>query len=180
MLALSILILFILSFQVMPVALGMDVRKTQPLNLASGVLFIILGQVLFFLFGIWLGNSFMHLLSGIRAAVLFVGFSLIGVRFVMEAFNIRKGERTYSVERPLLFILPAIAQAVNTFLAGLLFYFLSTNLTNDLIYLSVFSFSLSLLFVFIKNNKLALSAISLLYLVGGGILTLISFYFVFA
>ncbi|VAW28613.1 hypothetical protein MNBD_BACTEROID07-902 [hydrothermal vent metagenome] len=175
----SIIILFVLSFQVMPVAVGMDVRKTPAFQLISGILLIVLGQLLLFLIGIWLGNRFMHLLSGIKDYALFVGFVLIAVRFNMEAFKVRKGERTYVVGKSTAYILPAVAQAVNTFLAGILFYFIPGNPGKDLIYLSIFSFSLAILFVLIKNKKLALPAISFLYMTGGGILMAISFYFIF-
>lgn len=178
-LAVSIVIFFILSFQVMPVALGVDARKTGLFHLISIVLFLVAGQVLLFLMGVWLGNRFMHLISAIQRGVLFVGFFLIAVRYSMEAFKIRKGERTYAIEKPALFILPAIAQAMNTFLAGILLYFIPVDLLTDLIYLSVFSLIFTLLFVFIKNDKLSTSAISLLYMIGGGILTLVSIYFAF-
>ena len=179
-LAVSILILFILSFQVMPVALGIDVQKSGWIQAGSIILILFAGQLLFFLLGIWLGNHFMYLIGGIRKGVLFVGFFLIGVRYSMEAFKIRKGERTYQLEKANGSILPSVAQSMNTFLAGILFYFIQVNLVNDLIYLGLFSFTLSLLFALIKGEKLALSAISLLYMVGGGLLSLISFYFAFA
>ncbi len=175
----SIIILFILSFQVMPVAVGMDVRKTPAFHLISGILLLVSGQLLLFLIGIWLGNRFMHLLSGIKDYVLFVGFVLIAVRFNMEAFKVRKGERTYIIGKSSTYIIPAIAQAVNTFLAGILFYFMPGTLGNELVYLAVFSFSLAILFVLIKNKKLALPAISFLYMMGGGILMGIAFYFIF-
>lgn len=175
----SIIMLFVLSFQVMPVAIGLDVRKTPVFHIISGILLLVLGQLLLFLLGIWLGNRFMHLLSGIKTYVLFIGFVLIAVRFNMEAFKVRKGERTYVVGKSATYIIPAVAQAVNTFLAGILFYFMPVNLGKDLIYLAVFSFSLAILFVLIKNKKLALSAISFLYMAGGGILMAISFYFAF-
>jgi len=175
----SIVILFILSFQVMPVAVGMDIRKTQVFQLISGILVLVLGQLLLFLLGIWLGNRFMHLLSDMKTYVLFIGFVLIAVRLNMEAFKVRKGERTYVVGKSTSFIIPAVAQAVNTFLAGILFYFMPGNPGIDLVYLATFSFSFSLLFVLIKNKKLALPAISFLYMAGGGILMAISFYFIF-
>ncbi len=181
MLIVSIIILFVLSFQVMPVAVGMDAKKTPAFQLISGILFLVLGQMLLFLLGVWLGSHFMHLLTRMKTYVLFIGFFLISVRFNMEAFKVRKGERTYAVEKASFYIMPAIAQAMNTFLAGILFYYpdLSANLGNNLIYLAVFSFSLTLLFVFIKNQKTALSVISLLYMIGGGLLTVISFSFLF-
>ncbi len=179
MLVVSILILFFLSFQVMPVALGIDMKKEVFMQAVSGIVFLVLGQMLLFLLGIALGNSFMHLLAGIKNWVLFVGFFLIAVRFSMESFKIRKGERTYVVGKSSTYILPAIAQAVNTFLAGILFYFLPVNLTRDLIYLALFSFSFSLLFALLKNKRLAFPAVSLLYLVAGSLLMIVSFYFLF-
>lgn len=175
----SIIILFVLSFQVMPVAIGMDTKKIPVFQLMSGILLLVTGQLLLFLLGIWLGNSFMHLLSGMKTYVLFIGFLLVAVRFNMEAFKVRKGERTYVVSKSNSYIIPAIAQAVNTFLSGILFYFISKNPGTDLIYLAVFSFSLTVLFVFIKYNKLALTAISFLYMTAGGILMAISIYFLF-
>ncbi|MBN2637496.1 MAG: manganese efflux pump [Bacteroidales bacterium] len=179
MLALSIVILFILSFQVMPVALGIDFRQKKPFVILTGILFLTLGQVLMFLIGIWLGDRFMHLVEKIQHIVLFVGFTLIAVRFVMEAFVVRKGERTYNIEKPLLFIFSSIAQSVNTFLAGILFFFIPGTLLKDIIYLAFFSFALTFLFVFIKAEKRAFSAISLLYLAGGVFLGILSFYFLF-
>jgi putative Mn2+ efflux pump MntP len=175
----SIVFLFVLSFQVMPVAVGMDVKKTPVLQMISGVVLLVLGQLLLFLLGIWLGNRFMHLLTGIQTYVLFVGVFLIAVRFNMEAFKVRKGERTYVVDKSTIYIIPAISQAVNTFLAGILFYFMPGNLSAHLIYLAVFSFAFAILFVLIKYKKLALTAIAFLYMVAGGTLMAISFYFLF-
>ncbi len=179
MLFVSILILFFLSFQVMPVALGIEIKKERLFQSVSGIVYLVLGQMLLFLLGIGLGNSFMHLLNGIQRYVLFVGFFLIAVRFSMESFKIRKGERTYTVGKSSTYILPSIVQAVNTFLAGILFYFLPVDLTRDLIYLALFSFSFSLLFALLKAKRLAFPAVSLLYLTAGSVLMLLSFYFLF-
>ncbi len=182
MLVVSIIILFVLSFQVMPVAVGMDSKNMPAFQLISGILFLVLGQMLLFVLGLWLGSHFMYLLARMKTYVLFIGFFLIAVRFNMEAFKVRKGERTYAVgKKASFYIMPAIAQAMNTFLAGILFYYpdLSANPDKNLIYLAVFSLSLTLLFVFIKNQKQALSVISLLYMIGGGLLMVVSFYFIF-
>ena len=175
----SILILFLLSFQVMPVALGIDVQKTPFLHVIGSIVFLVLGQLLLFLAGIGLGSRFMHLVSGMSRYVLFVVFFLIAVRFSMEAFRVRKGERTYILGKSVTFILPAVAQAVNTFLAGILFYFLPLDLSSDLLYLALFSLVFSVLFAWIKNKALALPAISLLYMTAGGVLIFVSFYFLF-
>jgi len=179
MIIVSIIILFVLSFQVMPVAVGMDVGKAPFLRLLSGILLLVLGQLLLFLLGVWLGDKFMHLLVHMKKYVLLVGFFLIAVRFNMEAFKVRKGERTYMIGKSSTYILPAIAQAVNNFLAGILFYYLPVSLAKDIIYLAIFSLAFSILFALIKNKKLALPAISFLYMVGGGLLMAISFYFLF-
>jgi len=180
MLAISIVILLILSFQVMPVALCMDIKQKKPFGILSGILFLTLAQVLMFLLGIWLGNRFMHLMGKIQHIILFIGFTLIAVRFVMEAFAVRKGERTYQIDKPALYIFPSIAQSINTFLAGILFFFLPVALLKDMTYLAIFSFVFTLLFLFIKTEKSALAAISLLYLAGGVFMALLSFYFLFA
>ena len=98
----------------------------------------------------------------------------------MEAFAVRKGERTYQIDKPTPYIFSSIAQSINTFLAGILFFFLPVALLKDIIYLTIFSFAFTLLFLFIKTEKAALSAISLLYLAGGIFMALLSFYFLFA
>lgn len=179
MLAISIVILLFLSFQVMPVSLGIDHTKMNFFSVLASIFLLILGQVLFFLAGVLLGTRFMYLVSGIRHVILFIGFFIIAVRLFMEALEIRKGRRTYLFEKTNQFILPSIAQAINTFLAGILFYFLPVDLKKDLIYLSIFSFSFSLPFAFIKNKRSSMLVISLLYMVSGGLLSIFSFYFLF-
>ena len=179
MLAISIVILLILSFQVMPVALGIDRHKMNVLHVASSIFLLILGQVVLFLLGMLLGDRFMYLLTGMKRYVLFIGFFIIATRMVMEALEIRKGKRTYLLSKANQFILPSIAQAINTFLAGILFQLLIFNLSNHLIYLSIFSLAFSFPFIFIKNERLSILAVSLLYMIGGGILSILSFYFLF-
>lgn len=179
MLAISIVILLILSFQVMPVALGIDSHKMNVFHVASSIFLLILGQVLLFLLGILLGDKFMYLMSGFKRFVLFIGFFIIATRMIMEALEIRKGKRTYLLDKAKQFILPSIAQAINTFLAGILFQLLIFNLSKDLIYLGIFALAFSVPFIFIKNEKQSMLAVSLLYMVGGGILSILSFYFLF-
>jgi putative Mn2+ efflux pump MntP len=179
MLAISIVILLILSFQVMPVALGIDNHKMNFFQVASSIFLLILGQVVLFLLGVLLGDRFMYLILGIKRYVLFIGFFIIATRMVMEALEIRKGKRTYLLTRANQFILPSIAQAINTFLAGILFQLLIFNLSKDLIFLGIFSLASAFPFIFIKNEKQSMLAVSLLYLMGGGILSILSFYFLF-
>ena len=179
MLAISIIILLILSFQIMPVALGIDYRKMNIFHVASSIFLLILGQVVLFLLGTLLGDKFMYLMSGFKRFVLFIGFFIIATRMIMEALEIRKGKRTYLLTKANQFILPSVAQAINTFLAGILFNLISFNLSRDLIYLSIFSLAISFPFIFIKNEKQSMLAVSLLYMVGGGMLTILSFYFLF-
>lgn len=179
MLAISIIILLILSFQVMPVSLGIDSSKMNFFNIVSSIFLLILGQVLLFLLGVLLGDRFMYLIAGAKRYVLFIGFFIIATRLILEALEIRKGKRTYLIEKANQFILPSIAQAINTFLAGILFHLLIFNLTQDLIYLSIFSLSFSVPFAFVKNEKRAMLAVSLVYMIGGSLLALLSFYFLF-
>jgi len=177
--AISIIILLILSFQVIPVSLGIDRHKMNVFHVASSIFLLILGQVLLFLLGILLGDKFMYLMSGFKRFVLFLGFFIIATRMIMEAFEIRKGKRTYLLNKANQFILPSIAQAVNTFLTGILFNLLAFNLLKGLIYLSIFSLAFSVPFIFIQNEKQSMLAVSLLYMIGGGTLGILSFYFLF-
>lgn len=179
MLAVSIIILLILSFQVMPVALGINNAKMNILHIASSIFLLIFGQVLLFLLGVLLGDRFMYLVVGFKRYILFIGFFIIAARMFIEALEIRKGKRTYLVEKANQFILPSIAQAINTFLAGILFYLLIFDLGRALIYLGIFSLSFSVPFVFIKNERLPMLAVSLVYMVGGILMALLSFYLLF-
>jgi hypothetical protein len=173
-----ILILFVLSSQVFPVALGIDFGKNKGYAIWYGLI-LVFGQILFLLFGLFLGDRFMHLVEGFKGIVIFVGFFLIGIRLLMDTFKVRKGERTYSIESTLPVVLASSAQGINTFLAGLLFTTLALDanwLLVDLLALTCVMTGISL---FLKPTKQSFTLSSLLFALGGLIMIVASIYFGF-
>ena len=179
LLLLSILIVIILSFQVFPIALGVSATD----NLKNAILIVIillLSQTVFFFIGYYVGEQFMHLLENFKSIVLFAGFFIIGIRMIMEVLKIRKGERTYNLNDEKGMLLVAIAHSINTFLAGLLLYFVLT----DKFLLTLILFGATLIVsiggIMAKPGRLSFSFASFLYLIGGAFIIFSSLYFIFA
>lgn len=173
-----ILILFVLSSQVFPVTLGIEPKKNTTSAIGYGLI-LVFGQVLFLLFGLFLGDRFMYLVDGFKGIVVFIGFFLIGIRLLMDTFKVRKGERTYTIDSTLPVILASAAQGINTFLAGLLF----SSLALDFQWLSIVLFILTAVVtaigMFLKPTKQSLALSSLLFASGGLVLIVSSIYFGF-
>ena len=161
-----IAIIVVLSIQVIPAALGIDPKKDLNLTIWFALI-LILGQSTLFLIGFLLGNRLMHLMDDFKGTVLFIGFFLIGIRMIMEAFKVRKGERTFTFESTKSVILVSLALGINTFLAGLLFTYLSFERH----WLTVILTSATLVSVGIGTvmtpGKTAFTISSLLFLAGG-------------
>ena len=164
--AIIVFLIVALSFQTVPVALGLksDFGSLRTLGFA---LLIPLTQVALFLAGIATGLRLMHLLADIRGIVLFAGFALIGVRMIIESFRVRKGERTYRLEQIQAVLLAASAQAIYTFLAALLLASLVIDWRMMVLALSVSTLFMSGLGVSLKQGKTALSLCSFLFVLGG-------------
>ncbi len=178
--SLIIILLFAaLSVQTAPISLGLNAAKPGVGHLAIRMTLIVLSQLLMLLFGIWLGNRFMYLLDSFGRGVLFAGFFLIAIRFILETFKIRKGERTYAITKDADMIIPSIALSINTFLVGILLYLVPVSPNEALLYLFIFSFVLSMLFAFQSFKRRSYALVSLLYLVSGVVLIGISFFFAF-
>ncbi|MBC8320465.1 MAG: manganese efflux pump [Bacteroidetes bacterium] len=173
-----VLIIIFLSVQVFPVTLGINVSA----KLAKSLLFVIvltLTQVLTYWLGLKLGSTFMYLMDGFKSVVVFIGFLLIGIRMLMETFNIRKGERTYSINSIGHVALASLAQAINTFLVGLLFYYLAVDEQYTLIILFALTVVVSIMGIAMKTRKLTLAFASLLYAIGGIIMLISAIYISF-
>jgi putative Mn2+ efflux pump MntP len=160
------LILVVLSLQVFPVALGIDFKKRTGQALWFAFLLVI-GQVLMFLIGFFLGQRFMHLMEDFKGTVIFIGFFIIGLRLIVDAFKVRKGERTYTFEVSSQVALAALAQGINTFLAGLLFTYLPYQKQWLIIVLTLASFGMATLGIVVRHDKTGFSLASLLFLLGG-------------
>ncbi len=172
------LVIIFLSVQVFPIALGIDVRGKLAKAL---VLVIVLSaiQVFTYWLGLKLGNTFMYLMDGFSGVVVFIGFLLIGIRLLMEVFNIRKGERSYSIDTIGLTALASFAQGVNSFLVGLLFYYISIDVSFTIITLLSSVVVVTVLGIIMKPEKLTLAFASLLYTIGGLVMLVAAVYFSF-
>lgn len=170
-----ILTLFALSVQVLPVALGIEFTKDLAKSIWFGII-IVLVQLLFFLFGYFLGERLIHLIEDFKGTVVFAGFFLIGIRMMMDAFKVRRGERTFTIESTLQVALASSAPGINTFLAGLLFtcFVIDTQWLTSV--LSVLIFLLTGLGMVVKPGQQSLVAISLLFAIGGLIMLISSVY----
>lgn len=174
-----ILLAVLLSFQVFPAALGIS-AKESPAKAVLPVLVLILTQAVMFLAGYYLGQKFMYLLRGFSTMVLFAGFFIIGIRMIMEVLKIRRGERTYELKNEKSVFLVAVAQSINTFLTGLLFFFVPVNPVTVTAALLIASSVLAVAGLFAGVTKTNLALASLLYLIAGIFIIVSSVYFIFA
>jgi len=178
LLSLSILIVIILSFQVFPIALGVSAKDNLK-NTVLMVVILLLSQTVFFFIGYYVGEQFMHLLANFKSIVLFAGFFIIGIRMIMEVLKIRKGERTYNLNDERGMLLVAIAHSINTFLAGLLLFFVPTDIFLLTLILFGATLIMSITGIIAKPERLSFSFASFLYLIGGVFIIFLSVYFIF-
>ncbi len=174
-----IILIIIFAIQTTPISLGLNASKPGVFHLTIRIFIIAIIQTLLLLLGIFLGHRFMFLLISSRKMVLFTGFFLLAIRFALEIFKIRKGERTYIINKDIDIVIPAIAIAINTFLAGILFYFVNTYQYIIIFYVFIFSLFFSIVFAFLPFSKRSFAIISLLYLMASVFLIIISFFFAF-
>ena len=168
-----------LAVQTAPLALGMMKQSNGLPHLSLRLLIIALVQTLMLYFGILTGNRFMYLLVDLRAPVLFAAFFLIAIRYFLEIFKIRKGERTYNIKNDFEIIIPSVAISINTFLTGILLFYTDYQLKTILGEIFIFSFVFGILFSLLPFAKRSFGIISLLYLVSGVVFITISIFFAF-
>jgi putative Mn2+ efflux pump MntP len=162
----TIIIVVALSIQVIPVSLGITLKNKLTKMIMSSIVLIAF-QIILLWFGIIAGKSFMYLMKDFIRVIVFIGFLLIGIRMIMEVFTIRKGERTYQISSLSQIILVSIAIGINTFLAGILFYFIEDDTTDILFFMAVATSAFTLLGLILKPDKISLSLASLLNLLAG-------------
>jgi putative Mn2+ efflux pump MntP len=175
--AAAILIVFSLSFQVFPIALGLT--RIDLKNNTVSVLILSLSQTVFFLLGYYAGEQFMYLLDNYKSTILFAGFFLIGIRMILEVLRIRKGERTFLITDKNGEVLAAMAHSMNTFLAALLLYFMPVNKLWLAIILFMASVVAAVGGIIAKPERLSFTFASFLYLLGGMLIIVSSLYFIF-
>lgn len=174
----TLMILFFLAFQVMIITMGLN-RNPISTRLIVFLFVPVLMQSIAFWLGWKLGASFLYTLIDFKNIVIFIGFFLIGLRFVTDAFIIRKGKKSIQTTQFIQVALLSIAQSVNTFLAGLLFYFFTIKSGEIMVMLALLSLVFSFSGWLFQSNKKSLSFISMMMVAGGLFLICASVYFVF-
>ncbi len=170
------LIIFALAVQVVPAGISLNVGSDRLKALTATVIMAFTQTVMFGL-GKLLGNSFLHLVVNWRSGILFAIFFLIGIRMIMDAFKIRKDKVAYRLEEPKFMFLTSVAQSINTFLAGMMFYFFDTvNFETSLIAMFFLTGFMIMPAIYTKKDATSKSFASLLYVTGGAIFIFSSFY----
>lgn len=175
LISLVLLIMFYLSALVLPVSLGISLQT----NFIKKILFLLIPvifQLLFFWLGFLLGSQFLFLMEDFKNITIFIGFFLIGIRFVTDAFVIRKGKRTFQTAQLLHVSLASVAQSVNAFLIGMIFYFFAFDKIQTSVFLALFTLIFAFSGMLLTPTKKNLSFASLLILSGGIFLVGVAFY----
>lgn len=114
--------LFIISvaYNTFPLALGLnrDHRNPHLTNILLAAVFGLL-QGLMYHIGSMLGDTFMHVFVIRYKWVVFGIMGAVSIRMMMEAFRIRRGERLFSFDNYVKFVLMAIAAGINTLIIGM-------------------------------------------------------------
>lgn len=170
----TILILIALSSQVLPVAVGINTKKSI-ISIWHGFILIV-SQLLFLYAGYTLGSRFLYLLEGYKGIVLFVGLFLIGIRMMMDVFKIRKGDRTYYLENTATLILASIAQGINTLLAGMLLTYVSFEISKMVTILAIATLIMTIVGMILKAEKQSFAISGLLFFISGLIMVISSLF----
>ena len=170
------LIIFALAVQVVPAGLSLNVGSDRLKALMATAIMVVV-QTLMLGFGRLLSGSFMHLIAGWANGIVFAVFFMIGIRMIMDAFKIRKGKVAYRLEEPKFMLLTSIAQSINSFLAGMMFYFFGNiNFQTSLIAIFLLTTFMILPAIYTVQDRTSRSFASLLYMIGGLIFVFSSFY----
>ena len=170
-----IAILFFLAAQLFTVAIGIGFKQSG----AKAILFVLglaVGQAALFWLGFVTGGLFMHLMEGFKSFVIFISFFLIGIRMLMESFQVWKGLRTYSLDSIRLSFFASLAQGINAFLVGLLFVFLPFEKNWLTFVLFAFALLFSLAGALVKSTKNSITFAALMFVLGGILMTFSSIY----
>lgn len=173
-----IAVIIFLSIQVFPISLG--ISKHRNVFSSAFAVFIISGiQILMYWIGLKVGDTIMYLVAGFSGVVVFIGFLLTGIRMLMEVFTIRRGERSFLISDFTHISLASVAQGINSFLVGLMFYFVEFDFYFTISLLGISSLIFSVIGLAFKPNKTTLALASLLYTIGGLVMLFSAVYFSF-
>lgn len=173
--AFPVLILVSLAVQLLPVVLVFEPKKDLG-NTFMYVLILIAGQILLFYFGFLLGERFLHLLESYKSIVILSGFFIVGIRMILDAFKIRKGERSFEIAGLTTALLISVVIGINTFLVGLLFNYLGNEIGSTLFVLLIASIVVSLIGMLMKIGKQSLTLSAFLMFLSGMVMLVSALY----
>jgi putative Mn2+ efflux pump MntP len=165
--ALYILFIIALAYNVFPLALGLnrDRRTPHVINVFHALIFGLIQGIMYWL-GIILGSTFIHLLEEQQNAVVLGLLVAVSVRMAIESFKIRKGERLFSFDNYVKFVVMGVAAGINTFIIGMTAPYLSPFgvLMPFLLVIAGFAWSIAGISMNLSRKNIILS--SLLHLLG--------------
>lgn len=121
-----ILFIIALAYNTFPLALGLnrDKRNSHFLNVLLAIIFGLIQAVMYKL-GALLGETFMHLFEEHDQFAVFAILLAVSVRMTIEAFKIRRGERLFSFDNYVKFVMMAVAAGINTLIVGMTYNYLN-------------------------------------------------------
>ncbi len=124
--ALYILFILAISYNVFPLALGLNRDRRSPhlVNVFHAIIFGLLQGIMYYI-GVTLGDTFMHLLEENYRFFVFGILGAVAVRMAIEAFKIRKGARLFSFDNYVKFMIMGVAAGINTLIIGMTANYLS-------------------------------------------------------
>lgn len=166
--ALTILFILALAYNVFPLALGLNRDRRTPhlVNVFHALIFGLLQGILYWV-GVLLGDTFMHLLDQQQKLVVFGILAAVGVRMFLEALKIRRGERLFSFDNYVKFMVMGIAAGINTMIVGMAasYYTPFGMLAPLLLVAAGFAWSIAGISMNLSRKNIILS--SLIHLVAG-------------
>jgi len=108
------------AYNTFPLALGLnrDHRNSHLTNLLLATVFGLL-QGLMYHMGALLGDTFMHVFVIRYKWVIFGILGAVSIRMILEALRIRRGERLFSFDNYVKFVIMAVAAGINALIIGM-------------------------------------------------------------
>ncbi len=109
-----------MAYNTFPLALGLnrDHRNSHLTNLLLATVFGLL-QGLMYHMGALLGDTFMHVFVIRYKWVIFGILGAVSIRMILEALRIRRGERLFSFDNYVKFVIMAVAAGINALIIGM-------------------------------------------------------------
>lgn len=164
-----------MAYNTFPLALGLnrDHRNPHLTNLLLATVFGLL-QGLMYHMGALLGDTFMHVFVIRYKWVIFGIMGAVSIRMILEALRIRRGERLFSFDNYVKFVIMAVAAGINALIIGMTAGHFSpfNGLMPILLVISGFVWSIAGISMNLSRTNILLS--SLLHLIAAAIIFVVA------